>query len=79
MLFNREFSTDHTSGIAGVITALELHKNILEEGKNILDVGLLEIENEFDELQNAIQNAQGRNAQLSAVRRLADKIECTED
>ena len=79
MLLNREFSTDHTSGITGVITALDLHKNILEEGKNILDVGLLEIENEFDELQNAIQNAQGRNAQLSAVRRLADKIECTED
>ena len=75
----RTFSSDQTSNINGIVTALDLHNNLLEQGKDVLDDGLTEIENEFDELQTEISNAQGRKAQLDAVRRLANKIECTED
>ena len=55
------------------------HKTILEQGKDVLDNGFHGIETELDNLQIEIQGAQGRNAQLGAIRRLADKIECTED
>ena len=58
---------------------MSLHTTILEQGKNVLDNGFKEIENEFDDLQLEIQNANDRNAQLGAVQRLANKIECTED
>ena len=58
---------------------MSLHTTILEQGKNVLDNGFQEIENEFDDIQLEIQSANNRNAQLGAVQRLADKIECTED
>ena len=44
-----------------------------------MDNGFHGIETELDNLQIEIQGANSRNAQLGAVRRLADKIECTED
>ena len=44
-----------------------------------MDNGFHGIETELDNLQIEIQGAQGRNAQLGAIRRLADKIECSED
>ena len=37
------------------------------------------MQTELGALQIEIQSADSRNAQLGAVRRLADKIECTED
>lgn len=51
----------------------------MEQGKDVLDNGFHGIETELDNLQIEIQGANSRNAQLGAVRRLADKIECTED
>ena len=75
----REFSTGSTTSVNGILTALQLHTTIMEQGKNVLDSGFREIENEFDDLQLEIQGANDRNAQLSAVQRLANKIECTED
>ena len=58
---------------------MNLHKTILEQGKDVLEVGFQGMEAELDDLQIEIQSADSRNAQLGAVRRLADKIECTED
>ena len=51
----------------------------MEGAKDVVDSGLHGIETELDNLRIEIQGANSRNAQLGAVRRLADKIECTED
>ena len=58
---------------------MTLHKTILEQGRDVLDNGFDDIKTELGALQIEIQSAGSRNAQLGAIRRLADKIECTED
>ena len=76
---HRDFSSGSSDNVDAIIAAMNSHKTILEQGKDVLDNGFHGIETELDNLQIEIQGAQGRNAQLGAIRRLADKIECTED
>ena len=68
-----------SNDINGVIAAINLHKTILEQGNDVLESGFQDMQTELGALQIEIQSADSRNAQLGAVRRLADKIECTED
>ena len=74
-----QFSTDQTSNTNNIIQAVNDMKMVLEEHKDTLEQGFEDTADELEEIQEDIENAQGRNAQLAAVRRLADKIECTED
>ena len=51
----------------------------IKDAKSSLDLGFMEVNQQVGELEDAINNAQGNNAQLQAISRLANKIECTED
>ena len=76
---HRDFSSGSSSNVDDIIAAINSHKTILEGAKDVVDSGLHGIETELDNLRIEIQGANSRSAQLGAVRRLADKIECTED
>ena len=77
--FCRDFSSGTSESVDGIIDALNVHKTILEQGKDVLDNGFDNIKTELGLIQIEIQSAASQSAQLGAIRRLADKIECTED
>jgi len=68
----RDFVASETSNTDRIIERLEDFKNTLGEGSSGLKI-------ELDSIENAIKDALHTDIQFKAVRRLADKIECTQD
>ena len=68
----KAFTTSATTDTTNVIAAVSMLENSLGDSAD-------NIETELDNIRQAINTAQGRTAQLAAIKRLADKIECTED
>ena len=67
-----DFKNTADSDTMEVVAAMNLYKNTLGEG-------FTELKQELDEIESVISNSNVRSAQLSSIRRLANKIECTED
>jgi len=68
----RDFVASETSNADRIIDALNIFKDSLGEGSTGLKI-------ELDSIENAIKDALHTDIQFKAVRRLADKIECTQD
>ena len=68
----KEFTTSATTDTGNIVKALS-------DFEASLEISASELETELDVIRQAIFTAQGRTQQLAAIKRLADKIECTEN
>ena len=68
----KEFTTSATTDTGNIVKALS-------DFEASLEISATELETELDVIRQAIVSAQGKTQQLAAIKRLADKIECTEN
>ena len=67
-----DFKNTADSDTMEVVAAMNLYKNTLGDG-------FTELKQELDDIENAFSNSNVRSSQMDSIRRLANKIECTED